>query len=53
MNGSGNYTRRTGVVLKKTGKPRKKKIPKAIKIDSWNKYVGKELGVTKCFAVTR
>ena len=39
----------TGIVLKKTVKSRKKKIPKTIKNDSWNKYVGKQIGVTKCF----
>lgn len=38
-----------GVVLKKNVKSRKKKIPKTIKNDSWNKYVGKQIGITKCF----
>ena len=38
-----------GVVLKKNVKSRKKKIPKTIKNDSWNKYVGKQIGTTKCF----
>ena len=38
-----------GVILKKTVKARKKRIPKAIKNDSWNKYVGKQIGTIKCF----
>ena len=39
----------TGVNLKKRVKLGKKKIPKTIKNDSWKKYIGNEIGVTKCF----
>ena len=38
----------TGVIIKEKPKKRKKAIPKKIKNDSWNKYVGKKVGETKC-----
>ena len=39
---------KTGKTIKKNIKKRKKNIPKAIKDQSWNKYIGKEIGETKC-----
>ena len=43
------YTKEIRCCSQKNVKSRKKKIPKTIKNDSWNKYVGKQIGITKCF----
>lgn len=39
----------TGQVIKKLVKSRKKSIPKKIKSDSWNKYIGEDKGQGDCF----
>lgn len=38
----------TGVLIKDTKKPRKTKIPKCIKNNSWDKYIGKNIGEALC-----
>ena len=38
----------TGVLIKDPKKPRKNKIPKCIKNNSWDKYIGKNNGESLC-----
>ena len=38
----------TGKTIKKSSTSNKKKIPKKIKNDSWDKYIGKQLGEFLC-----
>jgi 5-methylcytosine-specific restriction endonuclease McrA len=43
-----NITDTSEPIVKKERKPRKKTIPPSLKLKVWNKYVGEEIGKTKC-----
>ena len=43
----------SGVVIKKPKSDRKKKIPKKIKTDSWNTYVGENIKKTFCICCNK
>ena len=42
----------TGRTIKKSSTSSKKKIPKKIKNDSWDKYIGKQFGESRCLCCT-
>lgn len=43
-----NITDTSEPTIKKERKPRKKTIPPSLKIKVWNKYIGEEIGKSKC-----